>query len=87
MSQSEGKERQNIDSNQTATKCSKDKDTDGNLVHKEIAKTRKRLHHEFRNMLTDEWALCRTAQAKSYALLKEMQEKGPPSDVSSDSDD
>jgi len=36
---------------------------------KQLTKIRKRLHHEFRNMITDEWSFCRTSQANATSQI------------------
>lgn len=59
-----------------APKASKNGD-ESCLQDKETAKLKKRLHHEFKNMLADELAFCRSAQLKSYQFLNEI---GRPSD-------
>ena len=51
---------------------------------KESAKFRKRLHHEFRNMINDELAFCRTSMAKSEAFLGQI---SPDEDLDSVSED
>ena len=42
-------------------------------VVKETARLKKRLHHEFKNMIANELAMCRTSQAQGATQLKEIE--------------
>ena len=43
---------------------------------KKANKMRKRLYHEFRNMINDEWSFCRTSQASATSHVHDILTNG-----------